>query len=199
MKIITSYPVIYKNNVINRGGDFSNISGSSSPADIKSFQTWYNKQSPKTALEVDGKWGKKTASAWKDKGASYEKHMLGVAAESQNIMAGLFGLGTPTAPLPENISVSSPTGEKKKGMFWDKVKGGFVAAKEAGILDAGKNLAASTLNTKKETVPNKELPPIYTIPAEKKKMSNVVKIIIAGGALVVITLIIVSVSKSKKA
>lgn len=205
MKIITAYPIIYKNNVINRGGsNFSNITGSSTSGDITLFQNWYNKQAPKTALVVDGKWGPKTKSAWKEKGAAYEKQMLGVAAESHNIMAGLFGGGAmPPAKLPENISVSSPSGEKKKGMFWDKLKGGFVAAKEAGILDAGKNLAVGAINDKAK--PAQKAAPSSDVGSSKENigggrtLSTTAKILIGGGALLIITLIIIKVSQPKKA
>jgi hypothetical protein len=85
-------------------------------------------------------------------------------------------------------------------MFWDKLKGGFVAAKEAGILDAGKDLAADALKDKaKSTKKTTDSAPTSTLPATEKKMSNTVKILIGGGALLIITLIIIKVSQPKKA
>lgn len=200
MKIITSYPVIYRNKVINRGGsEFSNITAASNADSIKSYQTWYNKQSPKTALKVDGKWGPKTSAAWDEKGQAYEKQMLGVANEAQNMVAGLFG-GMPAAPLPENITVSSPTGEQKKGMFWDKVKGAFVAAKEAGVVDAGKNIAKDALKSK--TKPTGKGPATGSnsslAEAPKKGLSKTTKILIGVGILLMVAGIVYKVNKSKK-
>ena len=198
MKVITAYPVIYKNRVINRGGsEFSNITAASTSDSIKAYQNWYNKQSPKTPLTVDGVWGPKTSEAWNEKGQAYEKQMLGVATGVQNTMAGLFG-GMQSAPVPENLSVSSPTGEKQKGKFWDKLKGTFVAAKEAGIIDAAAKTAGvsnpSKPKAQSKTAPSSEKPVVET--SGKKGMTKTTKIII--GASVVLLLIVIVYSATKK-
>lgn len=200
MKIITSYPVIYRNNVINRGGsEFSNITATSNKDSIKSYQTWYNKQSPKTPLKVDGQWGPKTSAAWDEKGQVYEKQMFGAAQDVQNTVAGLFG-GMPAAPLPENITVSSPTGEQKKGMFWDKLKGAFVVAKEAGVVDAGENIAKDAITLKGKTG-TKNTPPAgqpNAIPPTKPGLSKTAKILIGVGIFLVVAGIVYKVTRSKK-
>lgn len=207
MKIITAYPVLYKNNVINRGGsEYSNITAASNKDSITSFQNWYNKNvaNSQTKLVVDGIWGPKTNSAWKQKGERYETEMLGATNDVQKALAGLFG-GAAAVADPQNISLTSPTGEKKDGMVWDKTKQSFVDPKTGSTNPPVKTNSVG-LSTAKPDV----IPPIITKKPDDKTgsskeqhgsgrmISKTAKILIGCGIGFVLVFIIYKVTKTKK-
>lgn len=113
MNIVTKREVIYDNDY-----NYSNACGCSgfdgskaTTSQIKDFQFWYNlKNTPR--LRTDGTLDAMTKSAISAKGNEYD-------------LSKGFSVSTATK-LPNNVSETSPVGEKKKGMLWDKAKGTWV-------------------------------------------------------------------------
>ena len=115
------------------GDDYYSIDQKNT-ADVKAFQTYANGKGAK--LVVDGIWGAKTQAEWSKYGAEWEALKNPVPAPAvANVVKDAPVVPPNTNPTPNQIADA-----KKKGLFWDKVKGGWVYAKESGILDWVGNL-----------------------------------------------------------
>jgi hypothetical protein len=72
MNVITQYPVYIDKKLVG-GEDFLSLDGKSSKAEIRAFQSWYNKAySGLQPLVVDGIWGKNTSERYANVGAEYD-------------------------------------------------------------------------------------------------------------------------------
>lgn len=198
MNIVTKRKVIYNNDYT-----YSNACGCSgfdgskaSTSQIKDFQFWYNlKYTPK--LKTDGVLDVLTKGAIASKGNEYD---LSKGFKS-----------TTSSSLPNSVSETSPVGEKKKGMLWDKAKGTWIKGSDwlnrnpefkNRLQTAGGNLLGnlfgglfSSPNQALGSSEIQEYTPIETMP-EKSKMSTPVKVALGlGAAALLITLIVVATKK----
>jgi hypothetical protein len=115
-------------------GDIYSYIDKKNTTDVKGFQTYANSKGAK--LVVDGIWGAKTEAEYTKYGAEWEATKNPVpTAQVQNVVAQAPVVPPNTNPTPNQVADA-----KKKGLFWDKVKGGWVYAKESGILDWVGNL-----------------------------------------------------------
>ena len=185
MKIVTRYPVIYRD--ANWG--FSNLDGKSTSGQIKHFQNWSNKIKG-TNLKVDGKWGSKTASAWKSNGASYEAAFQAAGST----LASVFG------PSSYGSSSSDPAAStpKEKGQFFGKAKGWFGKVKDSGLFEKGKEAFGQTKFGQKAggykdqysgggagPAQSGGATGLTQFPEEKKGMNKTLKYVLIGGAVLV--------------
>ena len=115
-------------------GDIYSYIDKKNTTDVKGFQTYANSKGAK--LVVDGIWGAKTEAEYTKFGAEWEatKNPIPTPAVA-NVVAN-----APVVPPNTNPTANQVAEAKRKGLFWDKVKGGWVYAKESGILDWVGNL-----------------------------------------------------------
>ncbi len=180
MKIITSYPVLVNNNVINRGGSgYSSLDGGSKKDSITAFQQWYNKNiaNRQTTLKVDGVWGPKTDSAWKQRGEQYEKQMSGALNSAQNAISGLFGGMTAPSNTPS-------------------VKADVPKTNSVGL--ATPPAASTTTTATTTTTPDTATGNSKEDHGGGRSLSKTGKILIGCGIGLVLILIIYKVTKTKK-
>jgi hypothetical protein len=104
----------------------------------------------------------------------------------------------PQVPAGQQPTVAQLEEQKKKGIFWDKLKGTWIKAKQSGVLD----WLAGLIGIKK---PQGELPPVgspqygsNTTAGKDRKLSKNAKIAIAIGSVLVVGLIIYSIRRNRK-
>ncbi|MES2287564.1 MAG: hypothetical protein V4547_17855 [Bacteroidota bacterium] len=131
MKIITNRPVI--NNNSSADGEYSGLDGKSPSKQILFFQNWVNKFKGEK-LKADGKWGSKTAGAWKRHGAAFEK----AANDADAILTNVYNPKSGGGATPTEANAGRPNINKLKGLF-AKGKDAFNKAKENGLVDKAKN------------------------------------------------------------
>ena len=147
---------------------------------------------------ADGIWGAKTQSAYDKFGAEWEATKNPVStAQVQNVVAQ-----APVVPQGQTPTANQVADAKKKGLFWDKVKGGWVYAKESGLLDWVGNLFGlkpppafqptpptnTTTNTTTTT----------TSDDDGKGMSKTTKTLLYVGGALVLGFVIYTIAKPKK-
>jgi hypothetical protein len=224
MDIVTKRKVIYGN-----VSDYSNACGCSgfdgtgkpeNSKETKTFQDWldvkyptWNNGSKLNKGEGYGRYpfGKQTSIAWSNYGAEF--------FNARKKFASTLNPAVSTPPLPNTVSETSPKGEKKKGMLWDKTKGTWIKASDwlnshpefkGKLTSIGGNIlnnlfggifGSTSQQTTQEGSYGSGLPsdePVYTETDKKSTMSTPVKI--ALGALtagLLITFIVIA-TKNKK-
>ncbi len=191
MRVITRYPVIFRNKVINRRSEYSNITAASTKESVSAFQQWYNKQRPAEPLVVDGVWGPKTSMAWETKGRAYESQM----GQSPSPFAPApFAMGQgPLLKLPDTLSPVGPGGEKQPGKVFDKVNGVFIdtpkpadaQSQSAGKKASGPAKSAGVGSSKENIVGG-------------RPMGKNAKLLIGAGAFIVLVLVVYGVTRKSK-
>jgi hypothetical protein len=121
MRVITEYPVYIDKKLIG-GEDFLSLDGKSSKAEIKAFQSWYNKAySGLQPLVVDGIWGKNTAERYANVGAEYDA-MLKPKQGKPNVGVGA-GIGA-GANAGAGAGAEAAAAQSKQGIL-DKIGEAF--------------------------------------------------------------------------
>jgi hypothetical protein len=166
--------------------------------DVKGFQTYANSKGAK--LVVDGIWGAKTEAEYTKYGAEWEATKNPVpTAQVQNVLAQAPVVPPNTNPTPNQVADA-----KKKGLFWDKVKGGWVYAKESGILDWVGNLfglqppPAFQPTPPTNTTTNTTTTTTTTNDDDGKGMSKTTKTLLYVGGALVLGFVIYTIAKPKK-
>lgn len=121
------------------------IDGSSSPSDIKSFQSWYNKNKG-GKLVVDGKWGAKTSAAWNASKNDYAKSKTSASKPTETTAPKTI---TPAATVAaqnkvvyteaEMKALYAKSGSKKPFAEWAKSDGA------KNLLGSAKDVALAIL------------------------------------------------------
>jgi len=189
MNIITKKPVIYKTS--SADGDYSDLDGKSPSKQISFFQNWVNKFRGEK-LKVDGKWGSKTANAWKKHGRDFEKAAIG----ANNLINSALQTGSGGGATPKEAQPGKPNTIKLRGLF-EKAKEGFNKAKDAGLVDIAKQkLGLGTQSTVDNTGTTADFSTPIT-DGTKKGMPKALKIgLIVGIPLLLIGVYLVT--KKKK-
>ena len=162
--------------------------------DVKGFQTYANSKGAK--LVVDGIWGAKTEAEYTKYGAEWEATKNPVpTAQVQNVLAQAPVVPPNTNPTPNQVADA-----KKKGLFWDKVKGGWVYAKESGILDWVGNLFGLQPPPAFQPTPptNTTTTTTTTNDDDGKGMSKTTKTLLYVGGALVLGFVIYTIAKPKK-
>jgi hypothetical protein len=221
MNIVTNRKVVYDNDY-----DYSNACGCSgfdgvskpeNSKETQSFQDWLDVRYPtwnnggklnKGAGYGRYPFGTQTAKAWKNYGAEFHKARKGFSESMSKT--------TSNVALPASVSETSPVGEKKKGMLWDKAKGTWVKTSDwlnahpefkGKLMEVGGNVLGKLFGGifgGSQPIGSESIPE-YTsseqiIPQDDKKstMSTPVKITLGAlAAGLLITLIVVA-TKEKK-
>jgi len=182
MKVITQKSkviVLTKSNQALLARDyFSSLDGTSVASEIKAFQT-YAISKGATSVTADGKWGPKTKAAWQKYGADFTKS---TAASAPSVAPG-------TTPTADQVKTQAAKGNK-----WDKAKGTWVKAKDAGVIDGAKDMVMGWLG-KKSTDTGAGDVPVDTGSGDtgakpKEPMSTTTKVLIGVGAAVVLGIVI---------
>jgi len=107
----------------------------------------------------------------------------------------------PQIPAGQQPTVAQLEEQKKKGIFWDKLKGTWITAKQSGVLD----WLAGLVGIKLPQGQQGNLPPVgspqygsNTTDGKDRKLSRNAKIAIGLGGVLVVGLIIYSISKNRK-
>lgn len=140
MRIITTHPITTYTTPAELQAEmeeFANIDGNNE-VQVKHFQIYANKKGAK--LRVNGKWTSKTRTAYARFGSQWEK---------------VFKQAYP------NYQVTSPTGKRRSGAFWDTLKNVWVTAVDTGLLDQG---LAAVSNQGIDVPPVQDLPPVDDTP-----------------------------------
>jgi hypothetical protein len=190
---------------------YSYIDGKN-PVETKAFQDWLDnvkKIKWVGATDTDltngkflnkgagyGNFGVSTTKANARYGAEYQASLNPISnAQVQNIVAQ-----APVVPQGQTPTATQVADAKKKGLFWDKVKGGWVYAKESGLLDWVGNLfglkpppafqpTPPTATTTTTTTTNDD---------DGKGMSKTTKTLLYVGGALVLGFVIYEIAKKKK-
>ena len=194
MKVITSNPV-YVNKIRVAGEqDWLYVDGSSDKATILAFQKYANSKGWSPKLVEDGKWGAKTQAAAGIWGITFDSGTTSVIPSvAPPVIPSVVPLVVPPGATPTVTQVAEA---KKKGFTWDALAGGFVKAKESGLLDTvlglfGKGSATPPVSTAAPYIP------VTTPVEEKPKMSTGVKIALIGGGVLVVGVLIFALTRKK--
>jgi hypothetical protein len=175
------------------GDDFYNIDQKNT-VDVKAFQTFANSQGAK--LVVDGIWGDKTQAEWNKYGAQWEATKNPVTQSQAPTMVA----NAPVVPQGGTPTANQVADAKKKGLFWDKVKGAWVYAKEGGILDwVGNLLGIKPPPAFQPTPPTATTTTTTTTNDDNNKgMSKTTKTLLIVGGVLVLGFVIFEIAKKKK-
>jgi hypothetical protein len=177
-------------------GDIYSYIDKKNTTDVKGFQTYANSKGAK--LVVDGIWGAKTEAEYTKFGAEWEATKNPVPTAQVPVVVAQ----APVVPQGQTPTANQVADAKKKGLFWDKVKGGWVYAKESGLLDWVGNLFGlkpppafqptpptnTTTNTTTTT----------TSDDDGKGMSKTTKTLLYVGGALVLGFVIYTIAKPKK-
>lgn len=163
--------------------------------DVKAFQTYANGKGAK--LVVDGIWGAKTQAEYDKYGAEWEATKNPVStAQVQNVVAQ-----APVVPQGQTPTATQVADAKKKGLFWDKVKGGWVYAKESGLLDwVGNLFGLKPPPAFQPTPPTATTTTTTTTTSDDsgKGMSKTTKTLLYVGGALVLGFVVYTIAKPKK-
>lgn len=116
MRVITTHPIKEVNSRAALGNElewYSSIDGKNE-VQVKHFQIYANKKG--AGLKVNGRFDRKTRTAYARLGSEWERAFK--------------------AAYP-NYQITSPTGKRRSGAFWDTLRNVWVAAVDSGIVDQG--------------------------------------------------------------
>jgi hypothetical protein len=196
------------------GDDYYSIDGKN-PEETKKFQDWLDnvkKIKWVGATNTDltngnflnkgfgyGNFGASTTKANSRYGAEYQAFLNPVTnTQVQNVIAQAPVVPPNTNPTPNQVADA-----KKKGLFWDKVKGGWVYAKESGILDWVGNLFGlqpppAFQPTQTTTTTGSAGTGGAVITDNEKGMSKTTKTLLYVGGALVLGFVIYTIAKPKK-
>ena len=194
------------------GDDFYSIDGKN-PTETKAFQDWLDnvkKIKWVGATDTDltngnflnkgagyGNFGVSTTKANSRYGAEYQASLNPVpTAQVQNVVAN-----APAVPQGGTPTATQVADAKKKGLFWDKVKGGWVYAKESGLLDWVGNLFGLKPPPAFQPTPPTATTTTTTITTSDdsgKGMSKTTKTLLYVGGALVLGFVIYTIAKPKK-
>jgi len=201
MKVITGNPVMFNSNQMGNNDMWLSLDGSSSKAEIKAFQDWMDMKHPNWVNGKNlnkgggyGTFGPSTKKAWASVGNEF----------SSNLTTAVVNAPTPQvekALAGTNYSTTNPaTGEKRKGMFFDKVKNLWVKASDSGLLSQLGGILGGMLGLKPNEQPGTNstwtgetpgaTPPAETGTPGKKPMTTTTKVLIGVGVVLVLGTII---------
>jgi hypothetical protein len=175
-------------------GDIYSYIDKKNTVDVKAFQTYANGKGAK--LVVDGIWGAKTQAQYDKYGAEWEATKNPVTtAVAPSIVAN-----APVVPQGATPTATQVADAKKKGLFWDKVKGAWVYAKEGGILDwVGGLLGIKPPSAFQPTPPTATTTTTTTTNDDANKgMSKTTKTLLMVGGALVLGFVIFEIAKKKK-
>lgn len=177
MRVITNNPIQYSS-ACGCSSSFEGSFDSSNSSHVKEFQNYANSKGAK--LVVDGKWGALTQAEWSKYGKEFRKANKPASSATT----------TPVSePTPAQVEKQA-----KKGLAWDKVKKGWVSAKDSGVLQKGLDVVGSLFGNK-----DSETNSTVTDTTEEVKtgMSTTTKVLIGVGALALVSTIIYFATKKK--
>ena len=210
MKVITSNPLIINNKKISRTDMWLALDGNSSVEEKQTFQNWMDLKHPKWVKATNstlsngknlnkgggyGTFGTSTSKAWKLYGDEFTTSITNLVVNTPTPEIEKALVGT-------NYSTSDPvTGEKKKGMFFDKVKKLWIKASDSGLLIQLGQILGGLLGLKPTEQPQQtptwdgKTPEKGTEQTPKKPLSTTAKIIIGVGIVFFIGVIALLISK----
>ena len=209
MKVITANPVIEMkmSRIKQVCDDFSSFDSTNS-SQVKAFQDWLDIKHPNwlNGKKLNkgsgyGTFGPSTQAAAK----LYATEFDAGASDLLNIFNSMGSSSGSNAPsvVPPNATITDPMGNTKSGHFWDKAKGIFIKAKDAGVIDAIKNRINQKTNgsssTSSSSYPDTGSGGYDTSISSEPTKSNKTKIIlmVAGGVVILGAIIYFVMRKNK--
>lgn len=191
MKVITKYPVYINKERISHDSLYSALDGKSPKAEVQAFQDWLDVKHPGWVLGKNlnkgkgyGTFGPSTSSAWEKYSAEYTAFLAPASTTTT----------TSSTPKTGEPSDAQKEEAKKKGLTWDKAKGAWTKAKDAGVFDTIKDLFGKK-DTSSSQAPVADVP---SAPAsEDKKMSKTTKYILIGAGVLTLGAIIYFATRKK--
>ena len=210
MKVISKNPVVINNERVSQPSKYLAMDGgeddyeqyfnfnAGNTEEVKAFQdwmdltypTWYGGK-PLNKGRGYGRMTRKTKRAARDKGRQFDKL---VASGGSRAYLGKINPITGEFEPPAGYSTTSPTGETRKGQFWNKVQGGWEKTGTAlnkaqnflntlqgvfGTVDGMRNQIQPDFDQNNPNWDNR--PPV----TEDRGMSRGAKIALIGGGVVV--------------
>lgn len=192
------------------GDDYYSIDGKN-PEETKAFQDWLDnvkKIKWVGASDTDltngsflnkgfgyGNFGVSTTKANSRYGAEYQASLNPIPAPAvANVVTNAPVVPPNTNPTPNQVAEA-----KKKGLFWDKVKGTWMYAKEGGILDWVGGLFGLNVPTAFQPTTTAGAGAGAVLTDDKNKgMSKTTKTLLMVGGALVLVFVIYEIAKKKK-
>jgi hypothetical protein len=213
MKVITANPVVVYGKKINTTDYYLNIDGTNK-TQVKQFQDWLDNNYP-TWLKGGklkrgagyGTFGPSTKAAYTQYGAQWEATQGNAQSQGGTGQGTQNAITQATTPAPvttqtpatdPNLASTDAKGKTNPGHFWDKAKGVWVKAKDAGLVDQATGWLSNLFGGSSQPSTSSNAPVNTNDPGPKPGMSKGMKIGLVVGGIAVLGIIIYAATRPKK-